>query len=273
MMSPQHHQFQIGQIQCTVLLDDATVIGRERMQGRFPTIPETDLEAAYAALGRSLDEADNCFNILHMQAGDATVLIDTGQGGQPNGGLLPESLRAAGLSPADVTLVVLTHTHGDHVMGLLTPDGDPAFPNASYVISAPELDFWKGRLDDAQRPLLAMMEARGLRVIAPDEAILPWLTASPIPGHTPGQIALEAVSEGASLLHLADLLHTPVQFAHPDWSPRFDTDTSVSVPTRRQTLGRVADENRRVMFYHLAFPGVGTVRREGDAFAWEPLQP
>lgn len=264
-MPPQHHAFQIGEIHGHVFLEDAAIIGRERMLGRFPDVPEADLERAYADIGGSLDEADNAMNILLLRAADATVLVDTGQGG-----LLLQSMAAAGVAPAAVTLVVLTHTHGDHVLGLLTAGGEPAFPNATYVIAGPELDFWRGRMDAAQRPLLAMMEARGLRVIAPDEQILPWLAAVPLPGHTPGQVGLVATSAGESLTHLADLLHAPVQFAHPGWSPRFDADTSVSVPTRREALGQMADAGRRVLFYHLPFPGLGRVRRAGDAFAWEP---
>jgi len=228
------------------------------------------MERAFTEIGETLENAENFFNILHLRGAGATVVVDTGQGGRPSGGLLPESMGAAGLSPDDVTLVVLTHTHGDHVLGLLTTAGEPMFPGATYVISSPELAFWRGRMNDDQQPILDMMEARGLRVIAPDEAILPWLRAIHIPGHTPGQMALEMTSGDASFVHMADLLHATVQFAHPGWSPKFDADTNLSVPTRREMLARAADENRQVMFYHLPFPGIGRVRRAGDTFAWEP---
>ncbi len=274
-MSGKSHSFQVGEIACTALLDGASLLGRDGVVKRFPDADEAAYRRAFAEIGLSLDEADSSFNVLAARIGGETVLVDTGQGGRPNGGLLPESLRLAGIAPDEVTLVVITHTHGDHVLGLLTDDGEPAFPNASYVISKEEMAFWEARIDDwagDQRPIVEMMEAKGLRLIEMDEAITPWLTAVPLPGHTPGQIGLVLESGGERLLHLADLLHTRMQFAHPEWSPTFDADTSISVPTRRAGLAGAADGGMLTLFYHLTFPGLGRVRRVGEAFGWEPLE-
>jgi glyoxylase-like metal-dependent hydrolase (beta-lactamase superfamily II) len=116
-----------------------------------------------------------------------------------------------------------------------------------------------------------MMQDKGLRLIDMDEQIIPGLTAVPIPGHTPGQIALLLESENEKLLTMADLLHSPMQFAHPEWSSNFDVDTGVSVPTRRAMLGRAADENMLALFYHLTFPGLGRVARADKGFTWTPL--
>ncbi|NJL57321.1 MBL fold metallo-hydrolase [bacterium] len=119
--------------------------------------------------------------------------------------------------------------------------------------------------------MTAMMEERGLRLLAMDEAILPGLTALPTPGHTPGHIGLLFESAGERLLHLADLLHSPMQIVRPDWSAAFDADTSLSVPSREAALARAADTDALVMFYHLSFPGMGRVERHGTAFTWSPL--
>lgn len=78
-------------------------------------------------------------------------------------------------------------------------------------------------------------------------------------------------SEGEQLIHLSDLLHSPIQFAHPEWSASFDVDTSQSVPTRRDALERAADENMLTLFYHLTFPGLGRVKRSPKGFTWKPL--
>ncbi len=99
-----------------------------------------------------------------------------------------------------------------------------------------------------------------------------WVvTAVPLPGHIPGQIGVLIESGDEQLMHLADLLHSPMQFAHPMWSPSFDVDTSISVPTWRDTRLRAADECMLTLFYHLTFPGLGWVKHAATGFAWEPL--
>lgn len=273
-MDAKSYTFKVGSVECTMLLDGASVIGTAGIVRRFPNATEAAYREEYAYVGLSLEEADSSFNILLAQIGDQTVLVDTGEGGKPKGGLLPESMRLAGLTPEAVTLVVITHTHGDHVLGLLGDDLEPVFPHATYVIAKAELAFWQERIAVGlvdHGSIITMMEAQGLRLIDMDEQIIPGLTAVPIPGHTPGQIAVLIESDHEQLIHLADLLHSPMQFAHPEWSPSFDLDTGISVPTRRAALGRAADENMLSLFYHLTFPGLGRVKHAAKGFTWEPL--
>lgn len=273
-MSAKSFSFRVGGVDCAVLLDGASVLGVDRMVSRYPDATEADYRQAYADIGLSLNEADSSLNILVAKIGAETVMVDAGEGSRPNRGLLLESMKLAAIEPNAITLVAITHTHGDHVLGLLSADRQPVFPNATYVMSGSEMAFWQSRLDDRladQRPIAAMMREKGLRLIEMDEQILPGMTAVPIPGHTPGQIALLIESENEKFIHMADLLHSPMQFAHPEWSPSFDFDTTLSVPTRRHTLRWAADENMLALFYHLTFPGLGRVKRAEKGFAWEPL--
>lgn len=261
------YQFNVGQIECVVMSDGGGVIGAERMMSRFPNGDETAYRQAYAALGLDFDQADSGLNILLAKIGGETVLIDAGQAGRPNGGELPHNMRAAGIAPESITLVVLTHSHVDHVQGLIADDHTAVFPNARYVISRAEHAFWQRNL--GENPVLPMLEERGLRLIDMDESIIPGVTAVPLPGHTPGQIGVLFESDRESLIHLADALHSPMQFAHPEWSPRFDADPTASVLTRRAVLARCADHHLLTMFYHLTFPGVGIVRRSESGFVWD----
>ena len=273
-MSAKRYAFKVGRVDCTVLLDGASVLGTAGIVRRYPDATEAEFRQAYADLGLSLDEADSSLNILVAHMGEDTVLVDTGEGGRPNGGGLLESMRLAGIAPEDITLVVLTHTHGDHVLGVLRNDHEAVFPHATYVISKAEMAFWQGRIAAGvadHRPLVTMMEEKGLRLIAMDEQIIPRMTAVPIPGHTPGQIAVLVESDQEQLMHMADLLHSPMQFAHPEWSASFDADTTLSVPTRRVALGRAADEHMLTLFYHLTFPGLGRVKHAATGFTWDPL--
>lgn len=270
-MNPAPYTFRVGHAACTVLLDGMSRLDVERMLKRFPDVPEAEQRRAYADLGLTLEDATSWLNVLLVRLDGETLLIDTGEGGR-----LLAQMQQAGIAPETVTQVIITHTHGDHVQGLLAADGQPAFPNATYVITAAELAAWESRIDAGladHRPLVTLMQQRGLRQIDLDAEILPGVRAVPIPGHTPGQIGVRIESAGESLLHLADLLHSPMQFAHPEWSVRFDADTTQSVPTRRAALAQAADSGTLTLFYHLAFPGLGRVTRAGQAFAWEPLPP
>lgn len=271
------YAFKVGEIECSVLLDGASLLTLERFMGRFPDGTEEDYRQAFAEIGLKLEEASSSMNILLAKIGDETILVDTGEGQDDTrpGGALLESMKLAGISPDDITLVVITHSHGDHVLGLLTAEGEPTFPNATYVISIEEMAFWQGRIERGlldQQAIIDMMKSKGLRHIEMDAEIMPGLRALPLPGHTPGQIGLQFESGSERLLHLADLLHSPMQFTHPEWSPKFDADTNQSVPTRREALGKAADGDSLVMFYHLTFPGLGRVRRRDMAFIWMPLE-
>ncbi|HEX6292056.1 MAG TPA: MBL fold metallo-hydrolase [Herpetosiphonaceae bacterium] len=274
-MRATSYAFKVGRIDGTVLLDGVSVVGAAGMVRRYPDATEAEYRQAYADLGLSLDAAESSLNVLAARIGDETVLVDAGEGSRPNRGYLPASMRLAGIAPESISLVVITHTHGDHVLGLLSNDHTPVFPHATYVMSKAEWAFWQDRIVAGavdHGPIAAMLEACGLRLIDMDEPILPGLAAVPIPGHTPGQIAVLLESEQEQLMHLADLLHSPMQFAHPEWSASFDVDTSISVPTRRAALARVADAKMLTLFYHLAFPGLGRVRRAATGFIWEPLE-
>jgi glyoxylase-like metal-dependent hydrolase (beta-lactamase superfamily II) len=266
--------FEVGAVRCLALLDGVSRLDNARMLRRFPDATEADYRQAYRQLGLNYDEAASSLNVLLMRLGGETVLVDSGEGGKPHGGHLPRSLAQAGVHPAEVTLIVVTHSHGDHVQGLLNEHQQPAFPAARYVMNAAEWEWWAARTaaDPAQRAIAAMMKGSGLQLIADREEILPGLQALPLPGHTPGHIGLRLTSYGAELLHLADLLHSPMQFVRPDWSAAFDHDKAAAATTRARALAEAADAGALVFFYHLAFPGLGRVARKGTAFWWEEAQ-
>ncbi len=275
MVGAKSYPFSVGSFQCAVLLDGTSFLGKERILKRFPDATEAEYRQAYAEIRLSLDAADSSFNVLLAKIDSDTILVDTGEGGKPTGGLLHQSLILAGVEPEAVTLIVITHCDGDHVLGLLTEDDRAAFANAKFVISKEEMAYWQGRIDrevPEQQPIVSMMEVKGLRLIEMDERILPGLTAVPLPGHTPGQIGALIESGNEKLMVMGDLLHSPIQFAYPEWSASYDIDTSISVPTRRAALGRVADENMLALLYHLTFPGLGRVKRAEKGFTWEPLE-
>jgi glyoxylase-like metal-dependent hydrolase (beta-lactamase superfamily II) len=119
-----------------VLIDSRRVIGREAILRRFPDATEAEYEQAFAEMGFSIDEAEDSFNILLARLPSATVLVDSGEGGKPYGGDLLKSMTQAAITPHEIDLIIISHSHGDHIQGLLYDRTAPVFPKASYVMSS-----------------------------------------------------------------------------------------------------------------------------------------
>jgi glyoxylase-like metal-dependent hydrolase (beta-lactamase superfamily II) len=202
----------------------------------------------------------------------------------PTAGKLAENMEAAGVDRKTVTKIVITHAHPDHLWGLLDDfDNEPMFPNASYVISAAEWNFWMAedvalRLPEdrqnfapgARRNLSAI--SNKLRLIKPGEDIVTGIRAIDTSGHTPGHLSIEIAAARKSLVVLADALtHPTISFAHPEWMPAADHhDPERAVVTRKALLDRLATDRNRVIGYHLPFPGIGIVERSGTVYRFVP---
>ena len=197
-------------------------------------------------------------------------MIDTGNGPKA-GGTLIASLAAAGYRPDAVTDVLLTHSHGDHVGGLLDGDGKPAFPKATVRMAAAEWDWLKGQ-DGAARLVAAITPQ--VATFAPGAEIAPGITAIAIPGHTPGHVGYEIVSGTARLLDIGDTAHSSVvSLAQPDWGMGFDNDKPTAKATRVATLDRLARTRETIFAPHFPYPGVGTVAATRSGFRWQPGLP
>ena len=192
--------------------------------------------------------------VLDVQAfvirhGDKLILSDAGTGHTygPTLGKLPQNLRAAGIAPESIDIVILTHLHPDHSWGLADEAGKAVFPNAQLIVHEVEAAFWLDRApkpDDSERITRNTKMQRA--VIAPyagrirrfkDGEVLPGVTAVMRPGHTPGHTTWLLQSRGERLLLWGDIVHlAAVQVPRPDCTLIFDVDGALARDSRQQSF-------------------------------------
>jgi glyoxylase-like metal-dependent hydrolase (beta-lactamase superfamily II) len=279
---PGFYRFSLGQLQLTVVSDGTIAFPAEAL---WPETPKAERDAVLASDFQPTDKSTLQVNVLAVNTGDRLVLIDAGSRGkmQPTAGRLLHNLAAAEIKPEEVDTILITHAHPDHLWGVAdASDTERTFPNAEYVISEPELNFWmqpqhpfasdarRGGLYRQNMKSFAAIKDR-IRTVKPDGEVVLGITAIATPGHTPGHTSVQIASGSNQLLCTADVVgHRAVNFQHPDWRVGFDLDLDQGAKTRRAFLDRCASEKVMVSTYHLPFPGVGHVVRAGTAFSWLP---
>jgi len=206
-------------------------------------------------------------NVLLVKVKDHVVLIDTGLGPKAHG-VLMLSLKKAGTSAGDITDVLITHVHGDHVGGLAAADGTPAFPKAKVRMSSAEWVFMQSQSDLA--PLVKTISAQ-VQTFEPGTVVAPGITAVAIKGHTPGHMGYEIVDGEDRILDIGDSAHSSiVSLVRPDWAMGFDADRAVAKASREKLLSDLSKSHEKIFSPHFPYPGVGTVESEGIHYRWQP---
>lgn len=257
--------FTLGEMTVSTLL--AGTAPRENPQSIFGTnVSAEEFAAAAEANFLPTDRAQFFFTPTVVQTGGAVILFDTGL----NAAGTTAALAETGLGPDDITHVVLTHMHGDHIGGLSDESGAPTFANAAYVTGRIEFDHWAGAGNDGFEAKVRPLAER-MSFVEDGASIAPGVTAMLAAGHTPGHMTWRLESNGQNLLLMADLAnHYVFSLAYPDWEVRFDADKAAAAAARRRVLGMLAAERMPVIGYHMPFPGLGYVETAGDGFRYVP---
>jgi glyoxylase-like metal-dependent hydrolase (beta-lactamase superfamily II) len=248
-----------------------------------PDAPAAERQVALQVAGQSGDQFRLVNNVVVIKRQSELILVDAGAGPrhQPTSGKLAENLKAAGIQPADVTTVVLTHGHPDHMWGILDADDDPVYPKASYVVSAREWDLWSDpqvlqRLPAALPRERIISGAQGrfarirdmVRMVRAGDEITRGMRVFETPGHTQGHISLELA--GGLVITGDALTSAIISFQYPAWKVPVDHEADRAIATRLRLLDQLATDKLRLVGAHLPFPGNGFVERKDAAYRFVP---
>ncbi|WP_019833023.1 MBL fold metallo-hydrolase [Sphingomonas sp. PR090111-T3T-6A] len=260
--------FRLGTLQLFTLRDMNNVVPNDgSVFGVGVPTPEVSkvLQQAHAPT----DKISLSVDALLVRMPGHVVLLDTGLGPKVGGSLMA-SLAAAHVRPEEVTDILITHSHGDHVGGLATSDGALAFPKATIRMSAAEWSYMQAK---GSKGLVETIRAK-VQPFKPGTEVVPGITSVPLPGHTPGHSGYEIRSGSAHLLDIGDSAHSSIiSLAKPDWTIEYDGDSAQGRTARKALLAKLAASHERIFAPHFPYPGVGFVEKSGDGYRWAPALP
>ncbi|MES0172580.1 MBL fold metallo-hydrolase [Mesorhizobium sp. M0006] len=278
---PYYYPFQFGDAEVTVVSDGPLELGDpgQNFLGVTSSTVKDMLKRNFLRTDTVVLEQ----NAPIIKMNGKTILFETGMGtskifGHTTGRLL-RSMREAGIDPAEIDAVVLSHAHIDHCGGVCAEDGIPNFPNAQIYISQRDFEDWtdgsslgdgfRVQVENARRNLLPVRD----RIVFYEDAeeFLPGVQAIHAPGHTMGHHCFLVTSGREQFCFLGDLTHHHVLLFERPWMEfKYDMDPKLSARSRTRVLDMLATDGIQVMSYHFAWPGAGHVAKEGDGFRYFP---
>lgn len=282
--APGFYRHKLGALEVTVVSDGTLTLESGLFAGDAAGAEQL-LKAAHVPNGKAIPTPLNTWLI---NTGDKTILVDTGGGAAfaPTVGRLPKNLAAAGVDPAAIDAVVITHMHPDHVPGLLAADGRMLFPNAIVHVHGDEYAFWMSDemraktpeqfrvfFDMARAAIKPYMDAGKVQMCKDGTQFAPGVTAAALPGHTVGHTMVRVSSAGDDLLIFGDIVHcAALQFPDPERSVAFDNDPPLALANRKKVFDMVATDRLLFSGGHLPFPGLGhATKAAGGGYVYVPL--
>ncbi len=285
---PGYYRYRLGDFQITAVTDGVSTYPIP--EAFVLNVPKSEVGAALKAAYLDGETISVPYTPVVVNTGSRLVVIDTGTGeanlaaSKGSAGQFQGNLKASGIDPSDIDAVVVSHFHGDHVNGLLSADGKPAFPKAEILVPRLEWAFWmddeemsrarKGRMEGLFKNNRRVFDALGRKVTLYewDKDVVTGITAVGTPGHSPGHTSYVIASGNSRVFVQSDVTSVPVLFArNPGWHVNFDQDPQMAEATRRRVYDMLAADRIMVQGFHYPFPSVAHVEKAGGGYREVPM--
>lgn len=276
-------QMTLGTKQITSVSDGNLVLPGSMF---FDNLPTDEVDRILAESGVSKDEVQPPCNLTLLRDETKTILFDAGSGASfmPTAGEIVDNLDAIGVAPDDVTDVVFTHAHPDHIWGILDDFDDLVFSQADYMISTPEWEYWTDpntvSTIGEERASFAVGASRRLESISDKikffndgEEVLPGVMAHMTPGHTPGHTSFEIRDGTNAIMVGGDAIgNHHVALARPDWPSGSDQDPTLGAITRIKLLDKLVTDDIAILAFHLPEGGLGRIEKKAAGYRFVPQE-
>jgi glyoxylase-like metal-dependent hydrolase (beta-lactamase superfamily II) len=286
LMNDEVFKIKIGNLQCTIFRD---LMFKYQAKDYFINASPEELEPSLRKLHITPDNIPSPFIAVLLQQDDKKILIDTGMGFSEKPlvfrgnsyvikGRLHQLLQQENIKVEDITDVIITHFHPDHIGGLFSEENKLNFPNAQFHIHEDEWTYWHSSLSNNQPPLFKYFIEKNItplknlnrNLFKGDFAnILPGITAVKAEGHTPGQIALILHSGKEQLLYISDAFLHPLHIERLDWQTNYDLDHQKAKQSRVKLLELAHKDNMLMNAFHFDFPGLGRIDKFNSGWTWK----
>ena len=278
---PGYYRFMVGNYEITSIYDGYSSLPLDTYKGIDAAGAAAAIKKEYSNISGSGKDyrLKISVNTFLINTGKDLILVDTGSGSSAGSsmGAVKKNIELAGYKPEDITKIIFTHLHPDHVGGL-AENGKPVYPNAVIFVNEKEMDFWlnnPGFKKEFKDILNTYKNSKKYKALKDGTEIAPGIKGILLPGHTIAHMGYEITSNGKKLLIWGDITHGyEVQFADPDVTTGFDYDQNQAKETRKTLMEKAAKDGTMIAGSHLPFPGTGHIAPDagGKGYRWIPVQ-